>query len=95
MRFYVGTAGARMLEFEIAILKRVSHPFIILLKEVFETSKKCFIVMECCRGGTLQDVVRTRPFPPNSVDTSLLLPPPPHIPPPTPLFPCFFVKGIS
>jgi hypothetical protein len=28
-----------MLEFEIAILKRVSHEYIIALKEVFETPK--------------------------------------------------------
>ena len=36
-----GSSGARMLEFEIAILKRVSHDFIVNLKEVFETPKVC------------------------------------------------------
>lgn len=50
-----GTSGARMLEFEVAILKRVSHDYIISLKEVFETPKKSYIVMELCRGGALQD----------------------------------------
>ena len=36
-----GTAGARMVEFEIAILKRVAHEYIISLKEIFESSKVC------------------------------------------------------
>lgn len=49
-----GSSGARMLEFEIAILKRVSHDFIVNLKEVFETPKRSYLVLEFCRGGTLQ-----------------------------------------
>lgn len=50
-----GTAGVRMLEFEIGILKRVSHEHIVSLKEVFETPRKSYLVLELCRGGTLQD----------------------------------------
>eukprot|EP00048_Salpingoeca_helianthica_P022532 m.18798 g.18798 ORF g.18798 m.18798 type:complete len:427 (-) comp7444_c0_seq1:21-1301(-) len=49
-----GTTESRMLEFEIGILKRISHEYVIALKEVMETPKKSFIVMEYCRGGTLQ-----------------------------------------
>ena len=34
-----GTPGIKLLEREVAILKRVHHDHIITLKEVFETSK--------------------------------------------------------
>jgi hypothetical protein len=34
-----GTTESRMLEFEIGILKRISHEYVISLKEVLETPK--------------------------------------------------------
>ena len=37
--FQAGTPGIKLLEREVAILKRVRHDHIITLKEVFETSK--------------------------------------------------------
>lgn len=49
-----GSVGVLQLDLEIQILKRISHPSIIDLKEVIEAPKKSFLVFELCRGGTLQ-----------------------------------------
>lgn len=38
---------------EIEILKRVSHPNIVKLKEIYETSAKYFLVLELLQGGEL------------------------------------------
>ena len=35
----LGVTGHKMLEREVAILKRVQHPHIVALEEVFETSE--------------------------------------------------------
>uniref|UniRef100_A0AC35U1C2 Protein kinase domain-containing protein n=1 Tax=Rhabditophanes sp. KR3021 TaxID=114890 RepID=A0AC35U1C2_9BILA len=40
---------------EIAILGRVSHPFVIRLEEVFRNGPKCLIVMELAIGGEMYD----------------------------------------
>ena len=37
--FQLGVTGHKMLEREVAILKRVQHPHIVALEEVFETSE--------------------------------------------------------
>lgn len=37
----LGNMGNKMLEREVAILKKVHHPHIVFLEEVFETSEVC------------------------------------------------------
>lgn len=43
----------KLLEREVAILKKVKHEHIIKLKEVFETHEKVYLIMEYCEGGEL------------------------------------------
>ncbi|KAJ3141653.1 Serine/threonine-protein kinase 33 [Geranomyces variabilis] len=45
---------------EVAIMKRVRHPHIIQLCEVFETPKQFFLIMEYCKGGELVQRVKSR-----------------------------------
>ncbi|TPX64962.1 hypothetical protein SpCBS45565_g05493 [Spizellomyces sp. 'palustris'] len=45
---------------EVAIMKRVRHPHIIQLKEVYETPKKFFLIMEYCKGGELVQRIKSR-----------------------------------
>ncbi|KAI8827428.1 kinase-like domain-containing protein [Chytriomyces cf. hyalinus JEL632] len=46
------------LQREVAIMKLVRHANIIVLHEVYETSKKIFLVMEHCGGGELDETIR-------------------------------------
>ncbi len=43
-----------MLDMEIGILKRLSHPHIIRLFEVYETPERVYLVFELCPRGSLQ-----------------------------------------
>ncbi|XP_064628533.1 serine/threonine-protein kinase 33-like isoform X2 [Lineus longissimus] len=54
------SSAFKLLEREVAILKRVKHEHIIHLEEVYETSKKIYLVMELCDGGELADALRER-----------------------------------
>nr|XP_054774808.1 serine/threonine-protein kinase 33-like [Lytechinus pictus] len=48
-----GSLAVKLLEREVAILKKVNHRHIIYLKEVFETPKRMYLVMEICDKGEL------------------------------------------
>ena len=48
------------LQRELTILKRVDHPNIIKLYEVFEDEKYIHIVMEYCSGGELYDRIEKK-----------------------------------
>ena len=37
---------------EIEVMKKMDHPNIIKLYEVFESTDNLYLVMECCAGGT-------------------------------------------
>uniref|UniRef100_A0A4W3IAD5 non-specific serine/threonine protein kinase n=1 Tax=Callorhinchus milii TaxID=7868 RepID=A0A4W3IAD5_CALMI len=52
-----GSSGVRMLEREVAILKMVNHNHIIQLEEVYETSRKVYLVIEFCELGELKGIV--------------------------------------
>mmetsp|Transcript_22900 Transcript_22900/g.53437 ORF Transcript_22900/g.53437 Transcript_22900/m.53437 type:complete len:342 (+) Transcript_22900:28-1053(+) len=51
----IGADMAESLQTEIEILQKVSHPNIIGLKEIFDSSKKLHLVMEMVSGGELFD----------------------------------------
>ena len=55
-----GSANIMLLEREVSILKRVQHEHIIQLKEVLETSKKMYLIMECCDGGELTKLLKKK-----------------------------------
>lgn len=55
-----GSSALKLLEREVAILKRVNHPNIINLNEVIESPKRMYLVMEMCKGGELADVLKER-----------------------------------
>ncbi|XP_064594551.1 serine/threonine-protein kinase 33-like isoform X2 [Liolophura sinensis] len=57
-----GGPAIKLLEREVAILKRVNHEHIIRLNEVFETAEKMFLVMELCQGGELADELKKRGY---------------------------------
>jgi len=50
-------AEAKRLKTEVEILKKVNHPNIVGLKDLFETSDKLFLVMELVSGGELFDKI--------------------------------------
>ncbi|KAL5258701.1 hypothetical protein ACHWQZ_G009234 [Mnemiopsis leidyi] len=53
----LGVTGHKMLEREVAILKRVQHPHIVALEEVFETSEDTYLFMELCDKGELKSML--------------------------------------
>ncbi|KAK6170474.1 hypothetical protein SNE40_018860 [Patella caerulea] len=57
-----GSNGLKLLEREVAILKRVKHPNIIQLNEVIESNQKMYLVTEICDGGELNDVLKQSLF---------------------------------
>ncbi|XP_064644818.1 serine/threonine-protein kinase DCLK3-like isoform X3 [Lineus longissimus] len=46
-----------MIENEIAIMKRCTHPNIVKLKEEFETKEEIYLIMELVKGGDLFDAI--------------------------------------
>lgn len=57
-----GSSALKLVEREVSILKRVSHPTIITLNEVIESPKKMYLVMEMCTGGELADVLKEKKY---------------------------------
>ncbi|XP_078000157.1 serine/threonine-protein kinase 33-like isoform X1 [Glandiceps talaboti] len=55
-----GSSAVKLLEREVAILKRVNHKHIIHLEEIFETAKRMYLVMELCDAGELQTLFKER-----------------------------------
>lgn len=47
-------SSLQMLEAEIRILRRMNHPNILKVFDVFKTSSQCYIVTEYCSSGDLQ-----------------------------------------
>jgi serine/threonine protein kinase len=48
----------RNLKREIQIMKRISHPALVTMKEAFESKKQVFLVQEYVAGGNLQQYLR-------------------------------------
>ncbi|XP_069763816.1 serine/threonine-protein kinase 33-like [Narcine bancroftii] len=55
-----GSYAVKMLEREISILKMVNHEHIIKLDEVYETTKKVYLVIEFCQLGELKGILAER-----------------------------------
>jgi len=53
----LGKEYEKNLKMEVDILKQVSHPNIIALKELFDTKDKLYLVMELVTGGELFDKI--------------------------------------
>eukprot|EP01118_Nematostelium_gracile_P008933 TRINITY_DN2988_c0_g1_i1.p1 TRINITY_DN2988_c0_g1~~TRINITY_DN2988_c0_g1_i1.p1 ORF type:complete len:364 (-),score=95.19 TRINITY_DN2988_c0_g1_i1:28-993(-) len=53
----LGPKKMEMIETEVEILARVSHPNVIKLEEVYDTNERVFLVMEIIRGGELFDKI--------------------------------------
>jgi calcium-dependent protein kinase len=45
---------------EFDLLRTLDHPNIVRVIETFETSLKCYLVLECCEGGELFDYITAR-----------------------------------
>lgn len=52
---FLDRAAQARLHAETSLLKSVSHPNIVQLLNVFQTSNNCYIIMEHCTGGDLED----------------------------------------
>lgn len=59
----IGVHGNKMLERETAILKRVQHPHIVALYEVYETSEHTYLFMELCDLGELKSLIDSTQLP--------------------------------
>ncbi|KAL8594155.1 hypothetical protein ACOMHN_018095 [Nucella lapillus] len=57
-----GSSALKLVEREVTILKRVNHPNIINLKEIIESPKRMYLVMEICTEGELADRVKEKRF---------------------------------
>ncbi|XP_022112093.1 serine/threonine-protein kinase 33-like [Acanthaster planci] len=55
-----GSSAVKLLEREVAILKKVRHKHIIHLEAVYETSQKMYLVLELCNGGELSDLFKEK-----------------------------------
>ncbi|EGC30333.1 myosin light chain kinase, partial [Dictyostelium purpureum] len=53
----LGSDYEKNLKMEVDILKKVNHPNIIALKELFDTPQKLYLVMELVTGGELFDKI--------------------------------------
>jgi len=54
----VGTSHQRVRE-EFAVLKRLDHPHVVRIFEDFEDDRSFYLLMEQCKGGDLQDAVKS------------------------------------
>ena len=55
-----GSANIKLLEREVSILKNVNHEHVIKLNEVFETSKKMYLILEYCDRGELANLLKKK-----------------------------------
>ena len=56
------TAAYEQQEREVNILKILCHPNILLLHEVYETSKSVAMILELCDGGEMGQIMRDADF---------------------------------
>jgi len=44
---------------EIQIIRQINHPNVVEMKDVYETKKYMYILMECVEGGELFDRIKS------------------------------------
>ena len=47
----------KMIDNEVRIMRRLQHPHILRLLDVFYTANNCYLVSELCEGGSLQQQI--------------------------------------
>ncbi|KAJ7330190.1 Serine/threonine-protein kinase 33 [Desmophyllum pertusum] len=52
-----GTSAVKLLEREVLIMKKIHHKHLIHLEEIYETSKRMYLVMELCDAGGIQKLL--------------------------------------
>lgn len=55
-----GTSAVRLLEREVLIMKKIDHEHLIHLEEIYETSKRMYLVMELCDAGGVQKLLEQK-----------------------------------
>lgn len=55
-----GTSAVKLLEREVLIMKKIDHEHLIHLEEIYETSKRMYLVMELCDAGGIQKLLEKK-----------------------------------
>ncbi|KAK3748438.1 hypothetical protein QZH41_017310, partial [Actinostola sp. cb2023] len=55
-----GSSAVKLLEREVLIMKRIEHDHLIHLEELYETSKRMYLVMELCDAGGLEKLLEQK-----------------------------------
>lgn len=55
-----GTSAVKLLEREVLIMKKIDHKHLVHLEEIYETSKRMYLVMELCDAGGVQKLLEKK-----------------------------------
>ncbi|EDO40703.1 predicted protein [Nematostella vectensis] len=55
-----GSSAVKLLEREVMIMKKIYHEHLIHLEEIYETSKRMYLVMELCDAGGLDKMLERK-----------------------------------
>lgn len=55
-----GTSAVKLLEREVLIMKKIDHEHLIHLEEIYETSKRMYLVMELCDAGGIEKLLEQK-----------------------------------
>lgn len=55
-----GTSAVKLLEREVLIMKKIDHEHLVHLEEIYETSKRMYLVMELCDAGGVQKLLEKK-----------------------------------
>ncbi|XP_031565522.1 serine/threonine-protein kinase 33-like [Actinia tenebrosa] len=55
-----GSSAVKLLEREVMILKKIEHEHLVHLEEIYETSKRMYLVMELCDAGGLEKLLEKK-----------------------------------
>jgi len=55
-----GTSAVKLLEREVLIMKKIDHEHLIHLEEIYETSKRMYLVMELCDAGGVEKLLEQK-----------------------------------
>lgn len=55
-----GTSAVKLLEREVLIMKKIDHQHLVHLEEIYETSKRMYLVMELCDAGGVEKLLEQK-----------------------------------